>query len=741
MLTIRHAIPGRLRLNSQGLRSQIEQCAGLERFLKAQEGCVSVQVKPVTGSIIIVSNPATGQAKIIESVKSWLEKPISEQLMPSPEVSSCLLECASCKREHSHPSFLGQIAGLLLLSIYVGYAFVRRVFFKSPVSEAALSLTSVVAVAGAWPLLRQAWQDLKEGRHKSLFPFLAATCFLAIFLGEAMTALEVIWIMRLGMLLEDYVSRRSRTAIRNILKLAEKNTYLLVDGVEVETPVAALKSRDVVVCHTGEKIPVDGIVIEGEALVNESPITGKAEHEQRMAGHKVFAGTIISQGVLLIRAEKVGDDTYLCRILHLVEKSLDTKAPVETKADELATRLMRLGAIAVAGTFLITLDPVRAFTVLLVLACPCATVLAASTAVAAAIATAARNHILIKGGLYLEQIGSADCFCFDKTGTLTSEVPRVVEILPKNKKQSSENILALAASAEAHNQHPVAKALIEAAMERGVEFASHDRCEFVLGRGVRAELKGELLLIGNAIFMKEEGIGAERFKQQAEQHVARGNTVIYVAKSKELLGMIAIANTIRPQAGDVLKWLRKDGVKELHLVTGDTEPVARSMAEAFDFSDYKAALLPEGKAQYINALEKKGRKTVMVGDGVNDALALAEASIGVAMGAGGAEVAIESADIALVDSDLERIVMLRKLSKQTMSIIEQNHQIAMLTNVGGVVLGASGLLSPIMAGALHVFHTLGIFMNSGRLLGWRAEGKKNNKRRQITDGRQFDGCA
>lgn len=735
MLTICHAIAGRVRLNSRELRGQAGRCAGLERFLKNQEGCITVRVKPVTGSIIIVFDPATGQDELIEVVTHWIGKSRSEQVLSSLEPSSCSLECASCKRDHGHPSLIKQVAGLVLLSIYVGYAFVRRVFFKSPVSESALSLTSVVAVAGAWPLLKHAWQDLKRGRHKSLFPFLAATCFLAIFLGEAMTALEVIWIMRLGMLLEEYVARRSRAAIRNILKLAEKNTYLLVDGVEIETPVAVLRPGDVVICHTGEKIPVDGVVIEGEALVNESPITGRAEHEQRMAGHKVFAGTIISQGVLVIKAEKVGDDTYLCRILHLVENALETKAPVETKADELATRLMRFGAIAVVGTFLITLDPVRAFTVLLVLACPCATVLAASTAVAAAIATAARHHILIKGGLSLEQIGSADCFCFDKTGTLTSEVPRVVEILPRDKKQSADSILAMAASAEAHNQHPVARALIEAARERGFEVTSHDRCEFVLGRGVRAEIKGDIVLIGNAVFMKEEGIDIRYFKRQVNEHIARGNTVIYVAKNKKMLGIITIANTIRPEAEDVLRWLRKDGTKELHLITGDMEPVARSMAEAFGFNDYKAELLPEGKAQYIKILEKMGKKTVMVGDGVNDALALAEASIGVAMGAGGAEVAIESADIALVDSDLKRIVMLRKLSKQTMSIIEQNHQIAMLTNIGGVVLGASGLLSPVMAGALHVIHTLGIFMNSGRLLGWRAEGEKDNKRRRITDGR------
>jgi len=724
-IKVKHDIPGRLRLRIPGLRNNRTLAKEIEACLKHLP-ISTIDPRINSGSLVLeyIADPDTRQQLLghLEEFNTVVPIPMDsvEMLL---DANACDLVCSRCQPDRKEPLPLTrQIIGVMALSGYVVWVLVRRVILKKPVAEGPLSPTSAVALLGAYPLLTHAWKDLRSGRHKSLFPFLAATCFVAIFLGQALTALEVIWILRVGMLLEDYVARRSHRAIREILELTEKNTFILVDGMEVEIPVDQVQAGSTVVCHTGEKIAVDGVIIQGEAMVDESPVTGRAELENRRSGDQVYAGTIVCQGVLFIRAEKVGDETYLCRILHLVEYSLRNQAPAEKRADLLANRLMKLGTVAVAGTFLLTLSPTRAFTVLLVLACPCATVLAASTAISAALANAARNHVLIKGGYYLEQIAEADCFCFDKTGTLTLETPIVMDIFTRTPNQQPERVLALAAGAEKHTQHPMARAIVAAAEERGIDIPRHAECHFTIGRGVSARIDNTDVLVGNDKWMRDHQINISYFKHRAKEQLDHGYSLIYVARNGKLQGLISISNPVRPNTGPVLGWLRADGVKEMHLVTGDTERMARAVAEQFHFDSWQAELLPEEKSNYVKQLQKTHDKIVMVGDGVNDALALANARVGIAMGAGGAEVAIEAADIALADSALVRLVKLRQLSQRALNTIEQNHQMAMWTNLGGAILGASGFMTPLMAGALHIVHTLGIVLNSSRLLNWEPPG-------------------
>ena len=725
-LDVRHAIPGRIRVKVPAITLLQGRAHSLQLWLSERRELVSVEARSATGSVILEYDPKNITYRDVLEVLMQAVRVVKS--IPAGGASSpgivCASDCPVCRpgEIHAERSFAGRIIEVAALTCFMAYALVRQILFKTPLPQGPLSIVALVATAAAIPLLRHAWQDMRQGKFASLFPFLAATCVLAIFTGEALTAMEVIWILRVGLLLEDYVADKSRKAIREILLLAEKNTFIWIDGVEVETPVDQVRVGDTVVAHTGEKIPVDGTVVRGEALVDESHITGRSQAEIRAENHPVFAGTIVQRGVIFIRAERVGDDTYLCRILHMVEDSLANRAPVEKHADLLAARLMTLGTVATVGTLLLTGSLLRSFTVMLVMACPCATVLASSTAVTAAIANAARNHILVKGGLYLETIGKADCFCFDKTGTLTMDVPEVVEVVPRTPRQTSRDVLALAAAAEIHNEHPMAKAIVDSANGHGIVPEPHAVCDFVLGRGVRAEMLGETIVVGNLQFMEGEGVNTAYFKKRAASAIEAGNSVLYVAKNGKAQGMIAIANTVRPQAGNVLQWLRNDGVSTLDMVTGDTDAMAGSTAKRFGFDGYRAGLLPEDKAQHVETLQTNGRRLVMVGDGVNDALALASAHVGIAMGAGGAEVAIESADIALVDSDLERLVTLRQLSHQTLKIVEQNHWLAISTNILGAGLGAAGLLSPLMGGLLHIVHTLGILLNSKRLESWNAPG-------------------
>ncbi|MGD0884081.1 MAG: cation-translocating P-type ATPase [Thermodesulfovibrionales bacterium] len=710
-MVVCHSTRGRLRIKVTFIRLHVEKADTVIHWLAGQTGVVEAEARPRTGSVIISYDPEkTAPDALIE----LLQKAVTVSKESGRDHPA---QKAAREVQHNH-SVCGNLLHLLAITGYSAYVMVRRLVLRSAVSQGPFSLTGVVVAIGSFPLMRHAWQDLRARKGISLFPFLAGTCLLAIIMGEAFTALEVIWISSLSMLLEDYVTDRSRRAIREVLQVTTRNAFVLVEDREREIPVEEVRLGDTVVAHASEKIPVDGIVLRGEALVDEASITGRAGLELRAMNHWVYAGTTVHQGLIYVRAEKVGEETYLNRILQLVQDSLANRAPAEKAADVLAARLVRLGALATVGTAVITGSFIRAFTVLLVVSCPCASALAASTAVSAALANAARRSILIKGGLYLENAGKADCFCFDKTGTLTIGQPRVMEIVPRTARQNPARILALAAAAEAHNTHPLAMAIMQEAKIRDITVPTHAVCEFVLGRGVRATMHGETILVGNAQFMKDSDMDVTYFTKKAMRLAEAGHTVVYVARNGALQGIIGVANAVRPGTEGVLTWLKKNGVSSLILITGDTEPVARAMARDLGFDDFGAALLPEGKAMFVEGLAKAGRRVAMVGDGVNDALAISKAGIGIAMGAGGAEVAIEAADIALMDSNLESLVILVQMSRQTLRVIEQNHWLAVSTNVAGVALGAAGAITPIMGGLLHIVHTLGIMLNSSRLMGW-----------------------
>ncbi|MCP4576846.1 MAG: cation-translocating P-type ATPase [Deltaproteobacteria bacterium] len=725
---VKSRIPGRLRLKVPDIRFSNEAADALAHRLLNEAGILKAEPRPQSGSLILLFDEKQLKAEIMlglvtNALNSSL--PILVSKDGSPDQAACGQDCKVChpvEKTGKRKSMVGRVVEVAAITAFAAFTLIRNVIYKAPLAQGPFSVVAVVALVAAVPLFKHALEDLKQGKAMSLFPFLASTCVLAVVVGEAMTALEVIWILRVGMLLEDYVAEQSRRAISEILQVAAKDTYILVDGVEVQVPVDQVQKGDILALHTGEKIPVDGIVESGEALVDEAHITGRAEPEIRKDGDTVFAGTIVQRGVIFIKAEKVGDDTYLCRVLHMVEDAIENRAPAEKQADILAGRLFRLGAFATLATLVLTADPLRAFTVMLVMACPCATVLAASTAVTAALANAARNHILIKGGLHMEMVGKADCFCFDKTGTITAEIPEVIEIIPRAPKQTETQVLKTAVIAEIHNEHPMARAVVEAANRRGIEPEPHAVCEFVLGRGGSARTNGNEILVGNDRFMEDRRINVNYFKTRAKDRIQQGHTVLYVAKNHKLQGVIVVANAVRPNAQAVLDWLRRDGVSSLYLGTGDTKPVAKALAEKMGFDDHRGELLPEDKAYYVELIQKEGRKVVMVGDGVNDALALSKATVGVAMGAGGAEVSIEAADIALVDSELERLVTLRQLSGKTLRTIEQNYYLATSTNVLGIFMGAFGYLSPVMAGMLHIVHTFGILANSSRLLNWKAPG-------------------
>jgi len=714
---LKQSMPGRMRVRVAGLRHNARKAGWMQQCLYGTAGIKRVESRSCSGSVIVCFEPGTVSVKSILSViLLQVQSPegFPEKNEPLPGFKNT---CSVCDSDQNI-SFRQKIRRVGWLTCIMAYAAIRTWVFRFALIQNPLSLLGIAAMAGTIPLIKEAIADTAEKKTITVKPFLAFGSLLTIGMGEAFSALQIIWIYNVAELTEDYVSRRSRKAIRDILEIAPADAYVMRDGMEVETAVADILPDDIVAAHTGEKIPVDGIIMDGDALVDEASINGRSEAIHREIGDQVYAGTIISQGTLFIRTMKTGGDTYLAGIMKMVEDSLANKAPVEQKADHLAARLMKIGLAATLATLAFTLDPLRALTVMLVMSCPCATVLAASSAVTAALANAARHSILIKGGLYLETVGKTDVYCFDKTGTLTCDLPKIMSITGRTPSITEDAILSMAATAESHNQHPMAKAILAAAKERNLDPDAHAVCEFKAGRGVLCTVGCEkVILVGNRQFMEENDVDLRWFDKKATAHRAKGYTVVFVAKNGSAVGMMGVANPVRPEAVKVLNYLKDDRVKSIHLVTGDNKEVAQSMMEIFPFDDCRAPLLPEEKADRIMEL-KKTSSVVMVGDGVNDALALAQADIGVAIGAGGAEVAMEAADIALADSNLEGLIKVRNLSHQTMKIIDQNHYFAVSTDLAGAVLGMLGILSPVMAGMIHIFHTGGILINSSRLLSW-----------------------
>ncbi|WP_419657304.1 heavy metal translocating P-type ATPase [Desulfosarcina variabilis] len=707
-IIVRHAISGRVRYRLPRLRRHRALATPLSDMLGATEGVQWTRVNPKCDAVVVRFDPQTlPQQTLTRTLEDFWYTRVSPVVskdghVPARADDSRRSELASAKRR-----FIG-------LSILGAGVFVRTVLMGLSVAQTLFSPLGVIIALAALPLVSSGLSDIRE-RRLSLESFLGGSIIAAVAAGESMAAFEILWITSAGNLLKAWITERSRRAIRDILDITEKETYLLVDGVEVSVAVDQVQPGDTVVLHTGEKIAVDGRVIKGGAMVDEASITGMGEPVPKANGDTVYAGTFVRQGVIYVCAEAVGDRTYLARILTMVEDSLETRAPVESVADRLAQNLIKTGFVVTLGTLVITGSLWRAFAVMLVMACPCATILSASTAISAAISAAARRHILIKGGRYLEEVDKVDMICFDKTGTLTTNQPEIRQLISIDK-LSEDELIELAYSTEIHNSHPVALAIREEARRRGLTAIQHDVCEYILGKGVRSVISGDEVLVGSHKLLAHFDVAHPSVDDFLEQNKQQGLTQIFVARNGTVLGVIGFANRERPDLQPLIAHLKDRGIQRTAMITGDSKYTALEMACRLNFDECRYSVLPEEKADIVAELRTEGRRVLMVGDGINDALALAEADIGVAMGAGGSEVAIEAADIALVKDDLAGVVYVRDLSRETMRVVHQNFWIATGSNIAGVVLGAVGLLSPVMAGLVHITHTLGILANSSRLL-------------------------
>ncbi|MGC2656064.1 MAG: manganese-exporting P-type ATPase CtpC, partial [Mycobacterium sp.] len=576
-----------------------------------------------------------------------------------------------------------------------------------------------------YPFLRGALRSLRSGRAGTDALVSAATVA-SLVLRENVVALTVLWLLNIGEYLQDLTLRRTRRAISDLLRGTQDTAWIRLTegpeaGTEVQVPIDTLQIGDQVVVHDHVAIPVDGEVVDGEAVVDQSAITGETLPVSVINGARVHAGSVVVRGRLVVQARAVGNQTTIGRIITRVEEAQNDRAPIQTVGENFSRRFVPTSFIVSAITLLLTRDVRRAMTMLLV-ACPCAVGLATPTAISAAIGNGARRGILIKGGSHLEQAGRVDAIVFDKTGTLTVGRPVVTNIVAMHPDWQPEQVLAYAASSEIHSRHPLAEAVIRSTEERHITIPPHEECEVLVGLGMRTWADGRTLLLGSPSLLSAENV---QVSQEAADWVDKlrrqAETPLLLAVDGALVGLISLRDEVRAEAPEVVKKLRANGVRRIVMLTGDHPEIAGVVAGELGIDDWRAEVLPEDKLRVVRELQSEGHVVGVVGDGINDAPALAAADIGIAMGLAGTDVAVETADVALANDDLNRLLDVGDLGARAVEVIRENYGMSIAVNAAGLLIGAGGALSPVLAAILHNASSVAVVANSSRLIRYRLD--------------------
>jgi len=565
----------------------------------------------------------------------------------------------------------------------------------------------VIILLGGYPVFLNV---LRAARRREIIAHTLMTvgAIAAMIVGEWATVAVVVFFMRIGDFVERFTSDRARTAIHDLTSLSPQKARLLREGDEVEVLIEEVNVGDLIIVRPGEKIPVDGEVVAGQATVDQSTITGESMPVDAEIGSLVYAATTITLGNLQVRTQRVGSDSIFGRVIKLVEQAESQRGGVQRAADKFSTYFLPLVAGIAALTFVIRKDPLATAAVLVV-ACSCSFALATPIAMLASIGASARRGLLIKGGKHLESLAQAQTVLIDKTGTLTLGEPEITDIIPVGG-VSEDTLVSFAASAERYSEHPLAEAVRLMAFHRGCEIQEPENFKALPGIGVIAEIESQQIKVGNRRLLPDVTLPETISKLEK-----LGKTLLIIMKDDELLGALAAADTLRTEVPAALQQLKGLGVDDLLLISGDNAYATAALAKRLGIG-YHANLLPEEKIAIVKKYQDRGRIVVMIGDGVNDAPALAQADVGIAMGTVGSDVSIEAAHIALLREDWALIPLVFRIARRTMKVVKMNLGFTLIYNLIGLTLAALGFLPPILAAAAQSIPDLGILVNSSRLL-------------------------
>jgi cation-transporting P-type ATPase C len=629
-----------------------------------------------------------------------------------------------CDHDHSATATDAGIRKELLKLVATGGVlgyFVYRKLKGSPIAFAGnplLDVAALVTVISGYSIFRAGVDSVQKQRKATDDTLISIAVIATLLMGESITGLSVVWLINLGRLLEAITLKRSRTAIKDLMDIAPPEGWVVTKKGNKEvvkrTPVEKIRKGQILRIFQDEKVPLDGKVLDGRALVKEAFLTGESLPREKAPGESVYAGSLLAQGSIDIEVTNLVHDTVVARMIDAIENVRYKKAPIEKIGTRFASKFVPVSIGLATVILLVTGDLRRAIT-MLVIACPCAAGLATPTAVSASIGQAARRGILIKGGTHVEMAAKIDTVIFDKTGTLTLGEPHLTHFVPTSlgKKLGEEKCLQLAASAEQYTTHPLGLALVQEAKKREIELCPVKSHKTHPGLGVSALLGDKQIHIGNRHFMEQCKIEGDIDTEG--RRFATGESLLYFAVDEKLCGLFTVQDKLRPEAHEALERLKKLGVKRILLASGDQKLTAEHIAKEVGIKEVHAELLPADKLALVAKLKKSGARVAMVGDGINDAQALTEAHLSIAMGGGHCDIAIETADVTLAKNDLLLIADTLDISQRTLRTIYQNFIAAVGINSGGLLISTFGTLTPFSAAIVHNASTIVVVLNSLRL--------------------------
>lgn len=668
----------------------------VEHALAGVHGVTSVQVLLSAEKAILRLDP-------VAVSMDQLRAAVAEAGYSVPSSDEETTESQHAHYTHRVWTVMALVFGAVLFVVVVGE---WLGLFEQLTDRVPFAVGAGLVLLSGWPIFRNVARATSR-RQVTSHTLMTIGVLAALAVGQWATAAVVVFFMRVGDYVERFTAEGARKAVRNLTAMAPQQARVLRNGVESEVLVAEVIPGETVVVRPGEQIPVDGIVIDGHATIDQAAITGESLPVEAGPGAHVYAATIARFGSLRVQTERTGADTTFGRVIKLVEEAEAHRADVQRFADKFTVYYLPVVLGIALLTLLIRRDPL-AMAAVLVVACSCAIALATPIAMLAAIGHAAREGLLIKGGKYIETLARADVLLIDKTGTLTLGRPRIEEVLTFNGRTAGE-VLMLAASAERYSEHPLAEAVRTHAVGEGLVLDEPSHFEAIPGKGVLADVTGRRITVGS------HRLAAAVTPSLDAAHTT-GKSVMWVTCDGAMIGALLAADTLREETPAALQQLREMGIKIIELLTGDNAATAAALAGQLGIP-YRANLLPEDKIAVVKEYQAQGKIVVMVGDGVNDAPALAQADVGIAMGAAGSDIALEAAHIALMRDDWLLAPKGLALAKRTMRVVKMNLFLTAIYNVVGISLAAAGLLPPILAAAAQSIPDLAILGNSARLLG------------------------
>ncbi len=714
-----HEIKGRIRITSRALRyiGRGEECEHLLSHFKTLDGVRNVRINiPASSVVVNFDETKTTSDNILAAVEEILAAHSLGILQREREERNRLLVQERDLHEEALSTLITRsaVSGTLLLGTWLAKKAVPATMFGRLTCFPGLG-----ALALALPLFKSGIGAFKRSMLPNADTLSAMAVLSSVLSGKAASALTVLFLHDLAESMTVYTMNRTRNAIRDMLSVENETVWHPLNN-KIGNPLQKIPAKDlscgdIIVVHSGEKICADGVILSGRAVINQSSITGEFEPVSREAGGKVFAGTLVVDGTITCEVKSAGENTTVSKIIKMVEDAGSKKALVQNYADKFSTALVPLNIGLAALVYAVTKDMNRALN-MLIIDYSCGIKLSTAAALSAAINTAARQGVLIKGSGVIESMSNADTLILDKTGTLTEGKPCVESVVPLTDKFTQSDIISYAAAAEETSKHPMAAAILSKAKHEGIAIPRHGDVNTIVGRGVFTNIGDATIRVGNKKFLNECGIHTHPMREQASALFAKGENVVFVSKNAEIAGLVGIRDPLRENMKKALNRLRNIGVDDIVLLTGDLEQQADVVARRLGVDSYEYELLPEDKAKVVLRMQARGNKVVMVGDGINDAPALAYADVGIALGKTRTDVAMEASDITISGDNALMLPGIYGLSKYTMDVVRQNLFAAVGINTLGLVLGALGTIPVIFGAVMHNASTILVVANSMRIL-------------------------